>query len=66
MYLVAALWTLNFGNSFIRWVEVLQEDIATCIRNNDFTSDIFPVGQGVCQGVPLFPTCICSLLVWII
>ena len=53
--LFAALRIFNFGNSFIRWVQVLYDDIRSCVMNGCFASEMFFVERGVRQGDPLSP-----------
>ena len=45
----------NFGNSIIRWIEVLYDDITSCVMNNGFASEIFFVECGLRQGDRLSP-----------
>ena len=54
-YLLATLRNFNFGNSIIRWIEVLYDDITSCVMNNGFASEIIFVECGVRQGNPLSP-----------
>ena len=54
-FLFETLKVFNFGNSFIRWVEVLHSDISSCVMNNGFASEIFQIKRGVWQGDPLSP-----------
>ena len=54
-FLFETLKVFNFGNSFIRWVEVLYSDISSCVMNNGFASEIFQIKRGVWQGDLLSP-----------
>ena len=54
-FLFETLKVFNFGNSFIRWVEVLYSDTSSCVMNNGFASEIFQIKRGVWQGDPLSP-----------
>ena len=52
-FMVKALKFFNFGDIFIRWVEVLYKDSSLCIKNNGYLSDSFSVSRGIKQGCPL-------------
>ena len=52
-FLFRALQSVNFGESFIRWVTVLYCNISSCVLNNGFSSQLFDVRRGVRQGDPL-------------
>ena len=54
-FLFETLKLFNFGNSFIRWVEVLYSDISSCVMNNGFASEIFQIKRRVRQGDLLSP-----------
>ena len=45
----------KFGYSFRRWVETFYSNACSCVINNGFHSDFFPVCRGVRQGCPLSP-----------
>ena len=46
---------LNFGEYFVQWIKTFYTDISSCVLNNRFTRDLFPVRRGVRQGDPLSP-----------
>ena len=49
--------TFNFGENLINWVRTLYKDGRSCIMNNDFKSDYFPIERSCRQGDPLSPYC---------
>ena len=52
-FLLKALNTFNFGPQFIYWIEVLYQDVSSCVMNNGFSSPFFSIHRGVRQGCPL-------------
>ena len=54
-FLLKALKQFNFGPNFIKWVEILYNDIRSCILNNGKPSNYFKLHRGVRQGDPLSP-----------
>ena len=54
-YLNKALSAFNFGESFIKWVNIFYRNIQSCVMNNGFSSTLFDVHRGVRQGDPLSP-----------
>ena len=52
-FLLKALKTFNFGPQFIHWIEVLYQDVSSCVMNNGFSSPFFSIHRGVHQGCPL-------------
>ena len=42
-FLLRALQSFNFGESFIRWVTVLYCNISSCVLNHGFSSQLFDV-----------------------
>ena len=45
----------NFGENFRRWVEILYSGGTSCISNNGFLSDTFPIERSTRQGDPISP-----------
>ena len=45
----------NFGEKFKRWIEILYQKGASCIANNGFLSDTFPIERSTRQGDPISP-----------
>ena len=45
----------NFGSSFRQWVSTLYNNALSCVSNNGYFTDYFPVARGVRQGCPLSP-----------
>lgn len=54
-FLNKALLAFNFGQSFIKWVNMFYFNIQSCVMNNSFSSAHFDVKRGVWQGDPLSP-----------
>ena len=54
-FLLKALKHFNFGQNFIKWIELLYTDISSCTINNNKTSQYFNIKRGVRQGDPLSP-----------
>ena len=54
-FLFKVLEKLNFGEYFVQWIKTSCTDISSCVLNNGFTTDLFPVRLGVRQGDPLSP-----------
>ena len=52
-FLKKALIFLNFGESFIRWIEVIYHKPQACIKNNGYMSDLFDISRGIRQGCPV-------------
>ena len=44
---------MNFGQSFITWVQLFYNDIESCVSNNGVSSQYFKLERGVRQGDPL-------------
>ena len=51
--ILKALKTFNFGPQFIHWIEVLYQDVSSCVMNNVFSSSFFSIHRGVRQGCTL-------------
>ena len=45
----------NFGDTIIKWVDILYNNISSCISNNGWFSEFFKPSRGVRQGCPLSP-----------
>jgi hypothetical protein len=54
-YSSRVLQTMNFGQSFQKWVFLLYSNIFSCILINGETTEFFSVSRGVHQGCPLSP-----------
>ena len=54
-FLFDVLHKLNFGENFINWIKLFYRNISSCILNNQYTSQYFPIQRGVRQGDPLSP-----------
>ena len=54
-YLFNVLDLVNFGPDLKRWVKTFYSNITSCVINNGFSSNYFPVSRGLRQGDPLSP-----------
>ena len=54
-FLVKIMKKLNYGPSFIRWIETIYFEANCRIINNGWLSDPIPLRRGVRQGCPLSP-----------
>ena len=54
-FMIDCLKFFNFGPSLIQWIKVFYNGALSCVTNNGFLSDFFPVKRGVRQGCPLSP-----------
>ena len=54
-FIQKALSIFNFGPVFKKWINIIYNDIYSCIINNGFTSGYFNLTRGVRQGGPLSP-----------
>ena len=52
-HIINCLKHFNFGEDFIKWVKLFYKDAKSCVTNNGYFSDFFPVLRGVRQGCPL-------------
>ena len=52
-YIINCLKHFNFGEDFIKWIKLFYNDAKSCVTNNGYLSDFFPVLRGVRQGCPL-------------
>ena len=54
-FLAGALKAFNFGDDFIKWVQICYTDVSSCVVNYKQASSYFNVEKGVRQGDPLSP-----------
>ena len=54
-FIVKVLEIFNFGPYFLQWVKTFYTNVSSCVLNNGFITDLFPVQCGVRQGDPLSP-----------
>ena len=53
--MINCLKHFNFGEHFIKRIELFYGDAKGCITNNGFLSSFFPIERGARQGRPLPP-----------
>ena len=51
-YLKKCLNHLNFGEEFLRWIDLFYKDAKSCVTNNGHISNFFPIERGDRQGHP--------------
>ena len=54
-FLMKCLKHFNFSEDFVNWIRLFYSNATSCVTNDDFQSDFFPVKRGVRQGCPLSP-----------
>ena len=54
-YLLQVLLAFGFGISFVKWIELLYNDIYSSVIVNGHIGEAFPVGRGVRQGCAISP-----------
>ncbi|KAL9963192.1 hypothetical protein ACROYT_G032369 [Oculina patagonica] len=54
-FLFKVLEKFNFGPYFLQWIKMFYANVSSCVLNNGFITDLFPVRCGVRQGDPLSP-----------
>ena len=54
-FLIKVLERFNFGPYYLQWVITYYTSVSSCVLNNGFITDVFPVQCGVTQGDPLSP-----------
>ena len=54
-FLIQCLKHLNFNDDFTKWIRLFYTNAKSCVTNNGFQSDFFPIKRGVRQGCPLSP-----------
>ena len=52
-FMLSALKKFNFGNNFIKWVEILYNDPKISVKNNGHISSKFTAERGIRQGCPV-------------
>ena len=52
-FINSCLKAFNFGPDIQNWVKILYNNVSSCIVNNGFASEFFPLERGVRQGCPL-------------
>ena len=52
-FINSCLEVFNFGPDIQKWVKILYSNVSSCIVNNGFASEFFPLERGVRQGCPL-------------
>ena len=48
------LTSFGFGPSFLKWIYAFYNNISSCVINDGFSTQPFPVERGVREGDPLF------------
>lgn len=54
-FLKKSLRSYNFGDKFVKWIDILYEGAEACVTNKGFSLNWFPVQTGLRQGCPLSP-----------
>ena len=54
-YIVWAFKRFNFGENFVKWVEVLMKNTESCINYMRWLSQSIEVSSGIRQGCPFSP-----------
>ena len=54
-FVLESLKYVKFGSYIQKWIQILYNDISSCVINNGWASQFFPVTRGVRQGCPLSP-----------
>jgi len=52
-FLFQTLKAFNFGETFIKWIEVLYCEPLCCVNNNGYASQFFQLTRGIRQGCPI-------------
>ena len=53
--MIRCLQHFNFGDTFIKWINLFYNHSTSCTINNGHLSDFFPIERGVRQGCPIYP-----------
>ena len=52
-YIHETLKAFKFGPNFIKWTQIMYNNISSCVMNNGYSSSFFTVSRGIRQGCPL-------------
>ena len=52
-FLSKALQFFGFGETFCNWIDILYNDIESCVMNNGYQSTFFKLSRGIRQGCPI-------------
>ena len=52
-FLFETLETFDLGGNFATWIRLLYTNIFSCITNNGYISNYFPLSRGIRQGCPI-------------
>ena len=52
-FLLKTLKDFNFGDKFIKWIQILYTDIQSCVGNNGYYSAYFKLSRSIKQGCPI-------------
>ena len=52
-YIKTSMEHFKFPPLIIKWVSILYKNISSCVTNNGWISNYFPLNRGVRQGCPL-------------
>ena len=52
-FLVKTLKVFNFGENFIKWIEILYNKPNCAVTNNGYSSDLWKISRGLRQGCPI-------------
>ena len=52
-FLFKCLKAYNFGSNFINWINVIYNNVLSCVGNNGFYSSYFKLTRGIRQGCPI-------------
>ena len=53
LFLITALKKLGFGETFIKWIQILLRNQESCIINGETTTKYFKLQKGTRQGDPI-------------
>lgn len=51
--MLETLNALNFGPHFIKWIQILYNNLKFRVKNNGFISKTYDMTRGIRQGCPL-------------